>query len=199
MFSRKLLGVLVLCAAVPALCQVTPAARKGGIPVTIGAGYSNFDSDWNGPPYSPVHGGWISGYTLWGDWTFYQAPALLQGIAIEVEGRDLNFGSTGNDPVLRQRTGEGGVLYAWRHFEHVHPYGKIFAGYGGMTFTSGNPYYHHDTRTVIAEGLGVDFIVHQNVVLRVDFENQNWSDFRAYHSLTPRGFTFGIGYDFKRH
>ncbi len=189
MVFRKLLGVVFL-AAVPVLCQTVPQGVKGGIPLTVGAGYSNFNSDWSDR---------ISGYTLWADWTFYNAPAALHGIAVEVLGRDLNFDRTGHDPVLRQRTGEGGLVYAWRHFRHFRPYGKLLAGYGSINFTTTDPYYHHDTRTVLAQGFGADFVIHDNLIVRADFETQQWPNLMRNHSLTPTGVTIGVAYDFKRH
>lgn len=189
MVSKKLLGVLVLLAVAPLYCQTAPQGVEGGIPLTIGAGYSNFNSDWSGR---------ISGYTIWGDWTFYNAPGALRGIAVEVMGRDLNFGRDGWDPLLRQRTGEGGIVYAWRHFQHFQPYGKLLAGFGSINF-SASPVYHHDTRTVTAEGFGANFIFHNNVIIRADFETQQWPNLMRHHSLTPTGVTVGLAYDFKRH
>ena len=62
-----------------------------------------------------------------------------------------------------------------------------------------DPYYPHDTRTVVAEALGVDFIPGSNFIIRADYENQNWANLFNNHSLTPRGFTISVGYDFKRH
>jgi Outer membrane protein beta-barrel domain len=190
MVLRKLLLGVISFAAVPALCQTVPQGTQGGIPLTVGAGYSNFYSDWSER---------ISGYTIWGDYTLYNAPGALKGIAIEVLGRDLNYDRTGLDPKLRMRTGEGGLLYAWRRYRHVQPYGKLLAGYGSINFTTSDPNYSHDTRTVLAEGAGVNFILHNNFVIRADFENQGWPNLFRHHSLTPRGFTIGVAYDFKRH
>jgi Outer membrane protein beta-barrel domain len=197
MVFRKLLGVLVLCLAVSSYGQTIPQGKVGGIPVTLGAGFSYFDSDWNRSPLGK--GGWIGGYTLWADYTFYNAPGALAGIGVEILGRDLNFARSGSDPKLRQTTGQGGIIYKFRHWAHVQPYGKLMAGYGGMSFTSTLPDYSHDTRTVVAEALGVDFIPGSNLIIRADYENQNWANFMDFHSLTPRGFTISVGYDFKRH
>jgi opacity protein-like surface antigen len=200
MVLRKLLGVLAVFFAAPiAFGQAAPQAQLGGIPLTLGAGYSYFDSDWY---RAPGHGGSnnIMGYTLWGEWTFYKAPGALAGIAIEIEGRDLNFGrSSGADPRLRQVVGSGGVLYKWRHFRIFQPYGKVLGGYGGMNMTTTVPGFVHDTRTVVTVGAGADFVFHDNFIVRADFENQNWPQWQSFHSLTPRGLTVGIAYDFKHH
>jgi hypothetical protein len=190
MVLRKVLLGVAFLVAVPVFSQTVPQGKTGGIPITIGAGYSNFNSDWSDR---------ISGYTIWGDWTFYNAPSVLRGIAVEVSGRDLNFNRTGDDPLLRQRTGLGGIVWAWRRFQHVQPYGKLFAGYGSINFTTTDPYYHHDTRTVTAEGFGANFIFHNNLIVRADFETQQWPNLMRHHSLTPTGVTIGLAYDFKRH
>ncbi len=186
--KKCLLGVVFLV-AVPVFCQTLPSGERGGIPLTIGAGYSNFNSDWSGR---------ISGYTVWADWAFYRAPGALKGVAIEAFGRDLNFDRTGLDPLLRQVVGGGGVLWAWRHYRVVQPYGKLLAGYGGINFTTTNPFYTHDTRTVLAQGLGVNFNLH-HMVVRADYETQQWPNLFRNHSLTPGGVTVGVAYDFEHH
>jgi hypothetical protein len=197
MVFRKLLGVLVLCLAVSSYGQTIPQGKVGGVPLTFGAGFSYFDSDWNRSPLGK--GGWIGGYTLWGDYTFYRAPGALAGIGVEILGRDLNFARSGSDPVLRETTGQGGIIYKFRHWAHVQPYGKLMAGFGGIVFTTTDPFYHHDTRTVVAESLGVDFIPGSNFIIRADYENQNWANLMDNHSLTPRGFTISVAYDLKHH
>ncbi len=190
MVLKKSLLCVVLLVAVPAFCQTLPSGERGGIPLTLGAGYSNFNPDWRG--------GRISGYTLWADWAFYHAPGAIKGIAVEAFGRDLNFNNTGPDPLLRQVVGGGGILWAWRRNPVFQPYGKLLAGYGGVNFTSGNPLYTHDTRTVMAQGFGLNVNLH-HMVIRADFETQQWPNVHGHHSMTPSGVTIGVGYDFKQH
>ena len=197
MVFRKLLGVLVFCSAVSSFGQTIPQGKVGGIPLTVGAGFSYFSSDWNRSPLGK--GGWIGGPAVWADITFYKAPGALAGIGIELLGRNLEWAQSGSDPKLRQTTGQGGIIYKWRRFAHVQPYGKLMAGYGGIWYTTTIPTYSHDTRTVVAESLGVDFIPGSNVIIRADFENQNWNNLMDFHSLTPRGFTVSLAYDLKRH
>jgi hypothetical protein len=197
MVLRKLLGVLVLCLAISSYGQTIPPGSVGGIPVTLGAGFSYFSSDYNAGSYGD--GGNLGGYTLWGDYTFYRAPGALAGIGVELLGHNLDCCRSGTIPNMRETTGEGGVIYKWRRWAHVQPYGKLMAGYGGIWFSGSDPYYHHDTRTVIAEALGVDFIPGSNFIVRADYENQNWNNFARNHSLTPRGFTISVAWDFKHH
>jgi opacity protein-like surface antigen len=180
---------LLAAAAVPALSQVVAEANEGGIPLSIGVGYSNFASDWSGR---------LAGPTLWIDWNPYGGPSFLRGFGIEAEGRDLNYERTGGVGNLRQDTAEGGLLYTWRRHRNFHPYGKFLVGYGSIDFTLHNdPYYHHDSRTLLAPGGGVEFRAWRNVWVRGDYEYQFWRDFFNHHALNPQGPTIGISYDIK--
>jgi len=193
MSLKILLAALVVSAAIPACAQVTPEATAGGMPLTVGAGFSNYYTDWNG---------YLSGPTLWADWNLYQLPSHLRGLGIEVEGRDLNYVRTGGVPNLRMDTIGGGPIYNIRPLFHrkVQPYAKYLAEFGSIDFTvQGFPNYHHDTRTAQAPGGGVTVRAFQNVLVRADYEYQFWPDLGHGNDLNPRGFTVGVAYDFRAH
>jgi opacity protein-like surface antigen len=187
MHGNLVLAALFLAATLPASAQVTPSSQQSGVPLVVGVGFSNFYSDWNGR---------LNGATLWADWNFNQGPSFLQGFGIEVEGRDLNYGRTGSVPNLRQDTAEAGVIYTWRHYRNIHPYGKFIAGLGSIDFQHITPTYSHDTRTVWASGGGVEYRAWQHVWVRGDYEYQFWTDFFNHHALNPNGVTVGVAYDF---
>jgi len=185
---KLVLAVLVLTAGFPGFSQAVPANTAGGkVPLAIGAGFSDFYSDWNGR---------INGVTLWADLNFYHGPSLLHGFGIEVEGRDLNYGRTGGVPNLRQDTVEGGAIYTIRHSRSFHPYGKFLAGIGSIDFQHITPTYSHDSRAVYAPGGGVEFRVSHHLWVRGDYEYQFWTDFFDHHALNPNGFTIGASYHF---
>src|ERR1035441_7194948 len=96
---KLVLAALCLTAALPIFSQVAPAATEGGLPLVVGAGFSDYNTDWSGR---------LAGATVWADWNFYHGPSFLHGFGIEVEGRDLNYVRTGADPNLRQDTAGGG-------------------------------------------------------------------------------------------
>jgi opacity protein-like surface antigen len=122
----------------------------------------------------------------------------MRGIGIEVQGRDLNFARTGDVPKLRQDTAEGGAIYRWNHYRNFHPYGKFLMGFGSIDFNNKvDPYYTHETRTVIASGGGAEYRVWRNVWVRGDYEYQFWTHFYHDHAMNPDGFTIGAVYDFK--
>ncbi len=188
MYGKLVLATLFLAATLPASAQVTPSSQQSSVPLVVGVGFSNFNTDWSGR---------LSGATLWADWNFNQGPSFLQGFGIEVEGRDLNYGrSSGAPKNLRQDTLEAGAIYTLRHYRNFHPYGKFIAGLGSIDFQHITPTYSHDTRTVWASGGGVEYRAWQNVWVRGDYEYQFWTDFLHHHALNPNGVTIGVAYDF---
>lgn len=187
---------LVLAATLSASSQVAPSAREGGLPLVVGAGFSNFNIDWTDPV---THGtDRLSGATAWVDWNFYRAPRILQGLGIEVEGRDLNYGQPSGEANLRMDTIAGGPLYTWRHYRGFHPYAKVLGGYGSIDFTIPlSPNYKHDTRTFYAPGGGVEFKAWRGVWVRGEYEYQFWNNFFQHKTQTPNGFTIGATYDLR--
>jgi opacity protein-like surface antigen len=185
---RIVIAGFFLTAALPALSQVVPSAIQGGFPLTVGAGYTEFYSDWSGN---------ISGGALWADWTFYRVPRMLQGLGIEMEARDLNYNRNGDEPKLRMDTIGGGPIYHYRRFHRVQPYAKFLLGYGSHDFNNPfTPTYEHDTRTVLVNGGGVDYRIWRNVSVRGDYQYQFWLNYFHHHDLNPQGGTVGISYDF---
>jgi opacity protein-like surface antigen len=202
-------GALLLGAVLPAAAQVVPSAEQGGFPIVVGAGYSGFNIDWGQDAFGQVR--YMEGVTLWIDWnlTRLHHPSLLSGLGVEVEGRDINYGlpaslsnaelhDTGTN--MRQDTGLGGVIYHWRHYAKVRPYGKALAGLGSIDFPplpASPPTYRHDNRTITAFGAGADVHAWRSVWLRADWEYQFWPGlFGSPHDLTPTGITIGAVYDF---
>jgi opacity protein-like surface antigen len=189
---KLFLLLLLVGASTPVFSQVAPQATERGVPLSIGIGYSNYDTDWSGR---------MSGTALWADWSFYNAPSLLNGFGLEAEGRFLNYGRTGGDPKLAFYTGAGGAIYTARRYRSFQPYAKFLIGFGGVYFSPLEPqlpYYTHDTRTFYAPGGGLDFRVYRALWVRGDYEYQFWTDFFAHNALNPSGFTIGAVYDFHR-
>jgi hypothetical protein len=204
------LAVLFAAAALSGLGQVVPSAEAGGYPLVAGAGASLFNMDWGHDQFGQPR--YMEGVTGWVDWSpaRHSWPALLQGLGVEIELRDISFGvpnSLSNANVgdtgtnMRQDTGLGGVIYTFRHYRRVRPYGKALAGLGSIDFPplpASPPNYRHDDRTITAFGAGADLGVGHNIWVRADWEYQLWPDlFGSPHALTPTGITLGAVYDFK--
>ncbi len=194
----NLFVVALLLSVVPtAFSQVTPAARENSLPLVVGAGASSYNVDWN---HSRMEGG-----TLWVDWNFSRAPSFLHGIGIEAEARDISLGSSSSrEKNFRLDTVGGGVIYTWHHFRNFRPYGKFLMSLGGIDWNNPNPKFKHETRTVTAPGLGLEFRAFRNVWVRADYEYQFWPDIAQWmpnstHVLDPQGFTVGAMYNFSHH
>ena len=189
-YLRVLSAILVVSALIPAFSQVSPAGRgpARNLPFRVGAGYSNYASDWNGR---------LGGPAVWID---FDLPKL-SGLQLEAEGRDLNYNRTGGDPNLRQYTVAGGVNYAWRYDPAFHPYVKFLTGVAHTHFSvlSPNfPNYTHDSRMFYALAGGVEVRAHGRLWIRGNYEYQFWPDFFKYQTQTPHGFTVGMFYDFSK-
>jgi opacity protein-like surface antigen len=178
----------LLTAAIPIFSQVVPQAKETGLPFTLGAGVSSFDVDWG-------HGRMLGG-TLWADWRPGRIPSFLNGFGLEVEARDISLNhSSSQPPNYREDTAGGGPIYTWRRYRNFRPYGKYLIQFGSMDFRASDPTYSHDTRTVSAPGVGLEFRLFRNVWARADYEYQFWPDLLG-GTADPQGFTFGASYDF---
>jgi opacity protein-like surface antigen len=191
LFPKLTLAVFFAALSVPVFSQAAPSATEGGLPLVVGGGFSDFDTD-----FGTVR---LEGAAVWVDWDLYGGPSFLQGFGLEVEGRDIHFGKPANTPQqFRFDTAEGGVIYTWRRYRHLHPYGKFLLGYGVIEFPdTADPYYTHDSRSVIAPGGGLEYSVYRNISVRGDYEYQFWPQLFGPHALNPNGFTVGATYDFR--
>lgn len=185
-FKLAFAGML-LSAAIAASAQTAPSATQGGVPITVGFGYSNFYTDWSG---------YEGGLTLWIDLNRLPVPQRLQGLGIEIEGRDLTFERTGDDPKLKEYSFGGGPMYNWRHFKRTDLFGKFLISSGHIEFSNvpGN-FYTHDSRTDFAAGGGASYRLWQAISVRGDYEYQFWPHFLHNHTFNPKGFTVGVSYD----
>jgi opacity protein-like surface antigen len=189
-FLIPVIAAVLVFAASPCISQVVPSATEGKVPLTIGGGFSDFQTDFG-------DAGRMVGVTVWADWRLHHLPALLDGLSIEVEGRHINYARPASFPKLRQDTGLGGALYTWQHYNRFHPYAKYLIGLGSIDFPDpANPYYTHDSRVVLAPGAGVDYRAWHNVSIRADYEYQFWRAIFGSHDLNPNGVTIGATYNF---
>ncbi|MGB6974911.1 MAG: outer membrane beta-barrel protein [Terracidiphilus sp.] len=184
------LAALFLAAAIPAHSQVAPAAKSSTSRLSAGGGISYFLLDY-GLSRKMI------GITAWGDYRLPHMPYYLDGLSIEAEGRDINFDHPSSLPRMRQDTLLGGPLYTWSRYRRFHPYAKYLLGIGSIDFPpAGN--YDHDTRVVLAPGVGVDYRLNPYLIARVDYEYQFWHAIFGPHDLNPQGVTFGVLYTFGR-
>jgi len=202
---RQFLALLVAAAALPALAQTAPAAIETGARLFVGAGASGYDPDFLVP-------GHMEGGAIWIDFYPDRGPALLHGLGLEIEGRDISISPPAQFKNLREDTGGGGAIYSWRHFHRVVPYGKFMWEHASIDFpTSGvrpdGSTYSHDTRSLHEGGVGADIYLFHNVWMRAGVEEQIWQ--RLFENpanpnttgigMKPRGVTIGFSYSFINH
>jgi len=186
------IALLFLSAVIPASSQVAESATEGRLPMTLGAGVSDYFIDWGNART-------MIGITAWADWRFKHMPGYLRGLGVEIEGHHIAYKVPEEIGKMKQDSGLGGVIYQYRHYDHVQPYAKGLGGFGGISFENKrDPLYTHDTRTIFALGGGADIHVWNKVSIRADYEYQWWRQLFGPHDLNPNGFTIGGVYDFGR-
>lgn len=191
MHKKLVFAALLLTGFRPACSQVIPAATQGGLPLTVGVGFSDY--------YTEIYSQRFKGTTVWADWNFQRVPWFLRGIGVEAEARYLNFGQPAGSSWTFATAG-GGPIYTWRHYRKLHPYGKFLIDYGTQNHISSPllpSWYKHDQWTALAPGGGVDYRAWRNISVRADYEYQFWRvEWFNNHFLNPQGVTVGASYDF---
>lgn len=192
----KVIGFLFLVAAsLPFAHGQVVAAGHGRplhIPIAVGFGGSDFSADWGIDQYGSVHR--INGITAWINTDVPVLSRHLKGLALEIEGRDLNYGKPVGLSELRMDTLLGGASYTLRSSFPIRPYAKFLAGMGSLDFPPLGT-YSHDTRTVTAPGGGVEARLWGPIWVRGDYEYQFWPKLFGPHTLNPNGFSFGVEFD----
>jgi len=206
--AKLSLAALIVSAAYPMFSQVVPSATQRTWPLEIGGGLSYFNTHIINHQYPTdvdafLFKGNLLGPAVWIDYTLPHMPHRLYGLGIEAEGRHLSWDNSGPAPLLRENTGEGGVIYKWRSHHNFHPYGKFLMGFGGIDFQGTYPGCkidcNHDSDTFWDLGGGVEYRIRGALWARGDYEYELWTGFGqpANKTVYPRGFTFGVSYDMR--
>ncbi len=190
MMVLPVMALFFMFAALQAHAQVTYSGSERKLPFTVGAGFSNFSDDWG------VQNPREDGITMWVDWWIPYMPHRLEGLGIEFEGRDLNFGSPSYLAGHRMDTALGGPIYQYRGKRRILPYGKCVMGIGSIDFPSPGSTYSHDTRSVIEPGVGADVRFFNGFSARAEYDYQFWHAIFGPHDLNPNGVTIGVVYNF---
>ena len=163
---------LLIFASSRARAQVVPAAVGPGAYVAVGAGVSDYQSDYGqlhlpgGMIYVDVHPQWRIGF--------------------EGEARMVGYHNAEN---IKESTYLGGPHITLMHWHHIDPYAKFLVGMGRISLPFG---YAHGSFLALAPGIGVDYALNHYVSLRViDVEYQHWENF-PYGSLNPLGISAGV-------
>jgi Outer membrane protein beta-barrel domain len=152
--------------------QALPAAR-GGSHLVAGGYFSTFRPDYGT--------NWLSGIGAYADLN------VGAHLSVEAEARFLRFNQVVD---VHEDNYLVGPRYRW-HYGRFQPYAKFLLGNGQFNFPFN---YAHGGYFMFAPGGGLDITLkHHFVVRAIDYEYQHWSSFQG-SSLSPNGFSFGIGY-----
>lgn len=196
MRSKLVLAALIALTSLPAISQVAPAARIGGLPLGIGGGISDYDTDYYRPNL-PYWSGRMVGVSAWADYS------IFHGLGIEVEGnltlagKPKPFALAGETIYgsLKEETVQGGIIYKYHPVYHLRPFAKVVGGIGRIDFPSTNPFYTYENSGLYSVGGGVEYKAWRTIYLRGQYEYQWWKGFRSgSQPLNPSGFSAGATY-----
>jgi opacity protein-like surface antigen len=191
---------LILFSAFPLFAQTAPAAREGGLPLSIGAGMSSTDTDYINYTTASRPGYRMQGITVWADYALPSIRFVPRGFSLEAEGKTIRYGIPENYSRMREETALGGILYTWRHYRDFHPYvkGLMGVGSGDIQRTGYGNQDAQQTLMAYALGGGVEYRAFRHLWIRGEYELQTWLDLTNQTSMNPQGLTVGVMYNFRR-
>jgi len=194
MRSKLVLAALVILLTIPVFAQVAPAARIHGLPLGVGFGISDYNTDYY-RPYIPYWSGRMIGVSAWADYS------IFHGIGVEVEGSSIFAGAptaVASSKIygsLKEQTVQGGIIYRYRPVFKLRPFVKGLGGLGKVDFPNTSPLYTSETSALYSVGGGVEYRLWSTLHIRGQYEYQWWKGFRSgSQPLNPAGFTVGATY-----
>ena len=181
---RKLLGIALLLIPVSTFAQVKPAASGGGLSLSAGAEYSNFQPDW-GPNR-------VEGIAAFADLD----RIFLHNLGAEGEARWLHWGGHAGETEAMYLLGP---RYRLIRFHGLSGYAKFLMGGGFITYPGniGSGSYF-----AYAPGGSAEHRLARRWILRGDYEYQIWPAApgiaftfpKPSNGLTPNGFSVGVAF-----
>jgi opacity protein-like surface antigen len=160
------------------LAQVAPAAKLGGLPIGITAGFSDYNID-----YGP--GRRMQGLVA------EASLGLFHGLGIDGSARAIFMNTPSQITRMQQNTYLGGVFYETPGIWKIRPFARFAGGIGTIEFPSRNPLYTRDSYNVYALSGGAEYPITPKVFVRVEYEHQAWHHYHSLNDLTPSGWTVG--------
>jgi len=195
MRSKLVLAALLALGVLPGRAQVAPTVKISGIPLGVGGGLSDYDTDYYRPDV-PHWSGRMTGASVWVDYT------VFHGLGVEVEGTSI-FGGNPKPSVpagltaygkLKEESVQGGLIYKYRPVHKVRLFAKMIGGIAKVDFPDTDPYYTEEDAGMFTAGGGLEYPVWRTLFVRGQYEYQWWRGFRAAENLNPSGFTIGATY-----
>jgi opacity protein-like surface antigen len=196
MRSKLVLAAILILSALPAVTQVAPAVKIGGLPLGVGVGVTDFDTDYY-RPYIPEWSGRMVGISAWGDYS------IFRGFGVEVEATSLFSGAPtpkakANQTVygnVKEQNVQAGVIYRYHPVFRMRPFAKFLGGIGEVDFPNRDPFYTSETSSLFSAGGGIEYPIWRTLYVRGQYEYQWWKGIRSgTQTLDPNGFTIGATY-----
>jgi hypothetical protein len=188
--SRLIVVLAALLFSVAGFAQVQPAGESGFSNISAGAGLDYWSGDWGGAVERFGPAAWVTA-DIW------------HGIGVNAEGHSMIFGGgTSADPKYKYFVGEGGAIYTIHHWRRIRPYMKAEIGFAGLSFPSTGLAYTHENQRTWSFGGGGEIHTWHRLWTRVDYTYDFFPNFYSpisgeYHTLNPRGITFGETFHFR--
>jgi hypothetical protein len=189
MVAKLVLAVTVLLASISCVAQVQPAGGTGkALPPVVwsaGGGMDYFSGDWG-----------KGGINRWGPAAWVTAT-MWHCLGINVEGHSMIVGGNSIASDYKFFVGEGGVMCTMGYWGRLQPIYKGEMGFASLS-TPGRPHSNYWTWSV---GGGLEYHIAGHWWTRVDYTYEAIPNFyssisKEYHSLNPRGISFGATYRF---
>jgi hypothetical protein len=198
MRSKLVLAALTFLLTLPVYAQVAPAAKIGGLPLGVGVGFVDYDTDYY-YPYIPYWTGRMEGVSAWANYSVWR------GFGVAVEGTEILGGSpTPKDPLnssatfyggnLKEATAQAGVIYRYHQVFKVRPFVQALGGFGKVNFPDLNPLYVSESTPIYSFGGGLEYHIWNNFWVRGQYEYQIWDGYRSGSPFHPQGATGGVTY-----
>ena len=192
MSSKLLFSVVVICLSVASAAQVQPTAIRPS-PFSVGGGIDYWSGDWGRGDINRLGPSAWTTLTLW------------HGLGINAEGHSMICGGNDIAQDYKYFVAEGGLFYIDDHLlsdllelpsNVVQPFAKAELGFGTLSQPGNGTGQSHFTSNTWAIGGGVEIHNWRWLWTRVDYTYDGFPNFHSsitnqYHTLNPRGLTFG--------
>jgi|HubBroStandDraft_6_1064221.scaffolds.fasta_scaffold23918_5 opacity protein-like surface antigen len=193
MVAKLVVAVTVLLASISCVAQVQPAAGKGNalppIRWSAGAGMDYWSGDWGGGDIN-----------RWGPAAWVTAT-MWHCLGINVEGHSMILGGNSLASNYKLFVGEGGLMCTMGYWGRFQPIYKGEMGFASLTQPGNGSGRLHSNYWTWSLGGGVEYHIRGHWWTRVDYTYEAIPNFyssisKEYHTLNPRGITFGATYRF---
>lgn len=197
MFSKLLIGISVSILSASCAAQVVPAANRPPLSGSIGGGMDYLSGDWGRADINRWGPSAWATVTIWHD-----VSVIVEGHSAFIGGNDFAQGKTGLPP-FKYVNGGGGLIWTSGYYGRFQPLLKAEMGIGSLTHPPNGSGHAHQTSTTYTLGGGFEYHTYKRLWTRVEYNYDFFTNFYSvqsgqFHSLNPRGISFGETYRFGR-